>query len=199
MLYTFAKNLFLIFVKLWFRWHVTGRENLPKEGPVVVVANHVSLWDPIILGIALPRKVHYMTKEELFRIPVLGMILPHLGAFPVKRGKSDRAALKAGLDILAGGKMLGLFPEGTRSLTGELKEFQAGAGLMAVKGNAPVVPVAIKGTLGLKLGFKRKVTVVVGKPVQMDDFQDKKRFSSRELTAAMDNLKERIAAMLKTV
>ncbi|WP_366922359.1 1-acyl-sn-glycerol-3-phosphate acyltransferase [Metallumcola ferriviriculae] len=197
MFYSFIKGLFLIFFKIWYRWQVTGEENIPQEGPLVVVANHVSMWDPIIVGIALPRKIHFMAKEELFRIPVIGSLIPHLGAFPVKRGRSDRAALKAGMEILAAEKMLGLFPEGRRSPDGQLMEFQAGAGLMAVKGNASIVPLAISGSQGLKLQFKRRISVTIGKPVQLSEIAEKKRIGSKELTGLMEDLRRQIAQMLE--
>jgi len=196
MLYKFVKALLKVFVSLWFRWEVVGGEKLPNQGPVVLAANHASLWDPVMVGIALPRKVHYMAKEELFRIPLFGQVLHPLGAFPVKRGKSDRAALKTGVNVLKEGKVLGLFPEGSRTKDGTLMEFQPGAGLLALKGNAPIVPVALKGTFKMGLRFKRKVFIVVGDPIYLDDFKESTRISSKELAQAMSELRSNICKMM---
>ncbi len=196
MLYEFVKGLLKVFVSLWFKWEVVGGENLPNQGPVVVAANHASMWDPVMVGIALPRKVHYMAKKELFRIPLFGQVLHPLGAFPVKRGKSDRAALKAAIEVLKEGKVLGLFPEGSRTKDGALMEFQPGAGLLALKGNAPLVPIAIKGTFKMGLRFKRKVFVVIGDPIYLDDFKESARINSKELARAMGVVRNNIHKMM---
>ena len=103
-----------------------------------------------------------MAKEELFSAPVLGKILPHINAFPVKRGMSDREALRKGLGILKEGKVLGLFPEGTRSKTGELGKGLAGAGFFALRSKAHIVPCAM---IGPYKPFKR-LKVVFGKPIE---------------------------------
>lgn len=110
-----------------------------------------------------------MAKEELFSVPVLGKIVPHLNAFPVKRGMSDREALRKGLGILKDGKVLGLFPEGTRSKTGEMGKGLAGAGFFALRSDAHVVPCAI---IGPYKAFK-KLKVVYGKPIDMESIKEK--------------------------
>ena len=120
--------------------------------------------DPPTVGIAAPRQVHFMAKEELFSAPVLGKILPHINAFPVKRGMSDREALRKGLGVLKEGKVLGLFPEGTRSETGELGKGLAGAGFFALRSKAQIVPCAV---IGPYKPFKR-LKVVFGKPIEFE-------------------------------
>ena len=92
MFYTLLKAFFKILFKLAFRWEVKGQENIPAQGPLVIASNHQSLWDPPFLGTAATRKVYFMAKEELF-FPVFGSIIKQLGAFPVKRGASDRHAI----------------------------------------------------------------------------------------------------------
>ena len=124
MIYTLVKNLFKILFTIFLRLKVEGTENIPKDGPLVIASNHLSLLDPPVLGTAATRKVHFMAKEELF-VPVLGTIYKILGAFPVRRGGADRAAIKHGIDILESGQVLAIFPEGTRSKTGELGEGSA--------------------------------------------------------------------------
>ena len=99
MIYTVVKNLLKILFRIFLRLRIEGAENIPKDGPLVIACNHLSLLDPPVLGTAATRKVHFMAKEELF-VPVLGDIYRLLGAFPVRRGGADRAAIKHGIDIL---------------------------------------------------------------------------------------------------
>ncbi|MHB1127196.1 MAG: lysophospholipid acyltransferase family protein [Bacillota bacterium] len=166
MLYWVGRNLFaLIFTLIW-RWKIIGSENVPLQGPVVMVSNHVTYLDPFMIGGTTKRKVFFMAKAELFKIPILGFLIRNVSAFPVKRGKGDRAALRACMEVLQRGDVLGLFPEGTRSKTGELLPFQGGAALVALKTGAPIVPVAIIGKPGWNL---RPFKVVVGKPLAIDE------------------------------
>ena len=129
------KVLFTIFLRM----DVKGEENVPMNGPVVLACNHISLLDPPVLGTAAPRKVQFMAKAELF-VPVLGTIYKLLGAFPVKRGGNDKAAIKYGIDLLKSDGVLAIFPEGTRSRTGELGKAAPGEFMMASKALAPIVP-----------------------------------------------------------
>jgi 1-acyl-sn-glycerol-3-phosphate acyltransferase len=160
LLYWFAWVLLQVILPVLRRWKVIGRTNLPSEGGVIVIANHQSYWDPLVLGAALPRRVFFMAKEELFRIPVFGAILRLVGAFPVKRESFDRKAFKTALDYLMRGRVVGIFPEGRRSHTGQFLPPQPGAVFLALKAGAPLVPVGLIGTRGV-FG---KVTVQVGKP-----------------------------------
>jgi 1-acyl-sn-glycerol-3-phosphate acyltransferase len=132
---------FLLFF-IW-RWDVEGLENFPSEGPVIVVANHVSYWDPVLIGSALPRQVFFMAKKELFSIPVLGFSLKSWGVFPVDRSRPDRGAIKRALDLLKQGQVVVVFPEGTRSKTGSLLPPSTGAAYFATRTGAPVCPAAI--------------------------------------------------------
>lgn len=108
--YSFAKSVVYGILKPIYRMEVIGKENFPKDGGVLLCANHIHNFDPPIVGIVAPRTIHFMAKEELFSVPILGKLLPHLNAFPVKRGMSDREALRKGLKVLKEGKVLGLFP-----------------------------------------------------------------------------------------
>ncbi len=165
MLYSFLDVVLGILFKIFLRLEVHGAENIPKTGPLVIASNHLSLLDPPVIGVAAPRKVHFMAKQELF-VPVLGYIYKTLGAFPVKRGGADRAAIKHGIEILQSGKVLAIFPEGTRSKTGSLGKLEPGALMMAGKSNAVIVPTAISGTDIKRCGrLWPKVTVRFGKPV----------------------------------
>ena len=169
MLYSFLDVVLGILFRIFLRLEVHGAENIPKTGPLVIASNHLSLLDPPVIGVAAPRKVHFMAKQELF-VPVLGYIYKTLGAFPVKRGGADggadRAAIKHGIEILQSGEVLAIFPEGTRSKTGQLGKLEPGALMMAGKSNAIIVPTAVSGTDIKRCGrLWPKVTVRFGTPV----------------------------------
>lgn len=181
-IYSFAKAVVYVLLKPIYRFEIIGKEQFPKEGGVLLCANHIDNLDPPVVGINAPRPVHFMAKEELFKMPVLGKIVPHLNAFPVKRGMSDREALRKGLAILKEGRVLGLFPEGTRSKDGELKKGLAGAGFFALRTDAAIVPCAI---IGPYKAFKR-LKVVYGKPIEMKDVRERKA-SPEEVTELIMN------------
>lgn len=160
MIYRASKALGLAVLSGVFRWEPAGQDNIPSSGPVIICSNHISWWDPVAIGCACPRNVRFMAKEELFRDKVFGSYLRALGAFPVRRGKPDRVALRTALGILSEGGVLGMFPEGTRSRTGELGKPEPGAAVIAIKSGAPVVPAAIVGVY--RAGGRVKVRF--GKP-----------------------------------
>ena len=160
MLYSFLDVVLGILFRIFLRLEVHGAENIPKTGPLVIASNHLSLLDPPVIGVAAPRKVHFMAKQELF-VPVLGYIYKTLGAFPVKRGGADRAAIKHGIEILQSGEVLAM-----RSKTGQLGKLEPGALMMAGKSNAVIVPTAVSGTDIKRCGrLWPKVTVRFGTPV----------------------------------
>ncbi len=171
MLYTVICQAFRIIFRFFFRWRPEGRENIPAEGPVILCSNHISWWDPPLVGsLAWPRKVHFMAKEELFRYPVFSVVLPKILAFPVKRDTADRRAIRTALDVLKKGGVLGLFPEGTRSRTGEMLPPQPGVGLITRNSGAVVVPVAIHGPYRL-FGPLR---ITIGRPLDFSQFSAEK-------------------------
>jgi 1-acyl-sn-glycerol-3-phosphate acyltransferase len=180
--YSFAKSVVYGALKPIYRMEVMGEENFPKEGGVLLCINHIHNFDPPIVGIIAPRPIHFMAKEELFSVPILGKLLPHLNAFPVKRGMSDREALRKGLKVLKEGNVLGLFPEGTRSKTGELGKGLAGAGFFALRTDAQVLPCAI---IGPYKAFSR-LKVVYGKPIDMKALRENKT-SAEEMTEVIMN------------
>ncbi|SHG64719.1 MULTISPECIES: 1-acyl-sn-glycerol-3-phosphate acyltransferase [Virgibacillus] len=175
-LYRIAKWVVSIIFFPLFRIQVIGRENVPKTGPVIICSNHISNYDPPVVGITSPRSIYFMAKGELFDNPLLGKLLIGIQAFPVKRGMSDRNALRKGLQILKEGHTLGLFPEGTRSRTGELSKPLAGAGFFALRSNATIVPCAI---IGNYKPFKQ-LKVIYGKPIPMDECRKTKKATAQE-------------------
>ena len=175
-LYDFCYLTWPPLFKLFLRLEIYGRENIPEEGPVVIASNHLSLLDPPVLGASATRKVHFMAKSELFKPAWFGALIRKLGAFPVKRGEMDREAIKTGLTILKENKVLAVFPEGTRSKTGELGRAGGGAFMMGIKRKAQIVPAYIYGT-----DFSRHK--VFGKPMEYDPNMGTGRESLDELGA----------------
>ena len=163
MLYSFARAILLVIVKILFFFEVSGHENIPKEGAAVICANHKSFWDPIMIGVALKRQPGYIAKEELFRFKPFGAILRKLGVFPLKRGNSDLGAVKTAVVLLKSGKLFMIFPEGTRVKKGRYVAPKTGFVRIAKMTDSPIIPVGING--GFKL-FK-KVRVVIGKPITL--------------------------------
>lgn len=158
----FLRLLFRIF----FHTEIRGIENVPEHGKIILAANHMSNWDPPFLACFLERHVHYMAKQELFENPILGTAIRNLHAFPVKRGESDRGAIKIALGVLKSDECLGIFPEGTRSKTGEVQKAEAGVSLIAAMSRAPIIPAAIVGTDRLKLSSR--LVLIFGKPMQFE-------------------------------
>ncbi|WP_050180739.1 lysophospholipid acyltransferase family protein [Domibacillus robiginosus] len=187
--YTFAKTVVKSILTPAYRIHIKGLEHFPKEGGVLLCANHIDNLDPPIVGITSKRPVRFMGKEELFKKKWMGKLMKELNVFPVKRGMSDREAIRTGLKILKEGQVLGLFPEGTRSKTGELGKGLAGAGFFALRTDAAVVPCAIIGPY--KLG--KPLQVVYGPPVDMAALRERKA-SAEEATEA---IMEAIGTLIK--
>ncbi len=181
-LYRVGKVILFIAFKILFRLSIKGKENFPKQQGVLLCSNHISNFDPPILGVASPRIIRFMAKEELFHIPVLNWLFKKLGGFPVKRGLGDKQALRKGLELLNNGEVLGIFPEGTRSKTGELGKGMAGAGFFALRSNAVVIPCAIVGNYR---PF-RKIKVIFGKPIQFDELK-KEKHSTKDATELIMN------------
>jgi len=165
--YSFSKHVcsFILRIK---GYRVQGLENVPSQGPFIVASNHLSFWDPVIVGCALPRPIIYMGKAELFDMPILGRIIKGLHAFPVRRGQSDISAIKKALTVLKNGDILGIFPEGTRSQTGEILEAMTGVVLIMEKSKAPVLPAKIYGSRGLLKQKRGTMGVIIGKPIYID-------------------------------
>ena len=170
MLYWVVKSSAALLIRLFFGLRVRGVEHLPRSGPFLLVANHVSFFDPVVVGVASPRPLCYMAKVELFEVPFLGWLIRRVNAFPVQREGADPAAFRRALALLAKGRALLVFPEGTRGTEGMLRAGKAGAGMLALRSGVTVVPAYVHGT-GAALGRGRKwprlvpLTVALGPPL----------------------------------
>ncbi|NPV52320.1 MAG: 1-acyl-sn-glycerol-3-phosphate acyltransferase [Firmicutes bacterium] len=177
MFYAIIRFIFLVILVVFFRMRVEGHENVPRRGPVILAANHMSLLDPIVVGCALKRRVKFMAKAELFKNRAFGLVLRWLGTFPVRRGESDRDAFHRCFQVLEAGQVLGIFPEGTRSVDGRLGRFSSIAAVLSSKTGAPVVPVGILGTgqilrRGSFIPRLGRVVVRIGPPVAAGQAHD---------------------------
>lgn len=173
-----------------------GEENIPEKGPFIVCSNHRSNFDPVILGISLNNDLSFMAKAELFKVPVLKSIIKSFGAFPVKRGKNDKESIVYAMNLLKEGKILAMFPEGTRSKEyGEPLRFKGGAALAAFKSKAPVLPAAIctKGHVRL---FKRNI-FKIGKPLSYEELGFTTG-DSKDLREASALIREKVIELMKS-
>lgn len=147
-----------------YRVDVTGGERIPATGPAILAANHASIWDPFILGVATTREIHYMAKAELFRWSPVAALLRSLHAFPVERGGGDHTAVSVAAELLRRGNVLGIFPQGT-SIPERQRGWHRGAARLALVTGAPLIPVRLSGTR--RLPRRARVRVDVGEPIRV--------------------------------
>jgi 1-acyl-sn-glycerol-3-phosphate acyltransferase len=184
------------------RVEVIGKKNVPRKGPLIIASNHFNNADPPVLGATMPRRLVFMAKNEMFQWPILGLAARLGGAFPVRRSEADLGALRKAGEVLHNGEALAMFPEGTRSTDGKMHKAHPGTALLALRSEAPVLPVAISGTenivlirLPLDLLRRRRprVRVVVGQPFFLPPVE---RITADEVERCTDVIMGRIAALL---
>lgn len=187
----FYRILYKLFADLFrrlFRVEVKGAENIPKDGAVIVCSNHISAFDPFIIIVSNIRQIYFMAKKELFRIPVLHLILKCVGVFPVDRQGNDVGAIKHAIRLLKNGEPFGIFPQGTRH-TGEdphTTEVRSGVGLIEEKTRADILPCCIL-TDGNRIKFFKRTIIVYGKVLKASEFDG--IISSDELSSKEKHLK----------
>lgn len=166
-LYTIGKAVMQLPMRLIYRITVSGREHIPtqKDKGFILAANHISALDPIVLGINIKPQIHFMGKEELFQNPLVGWVLRHVGAFAVARGKGDLSVIDQAGEVVKKGEVMGIFPEGTRSKTGELLKPKSGVILVAANTGGDILPAAI--TMLPKRKFHRKhIHIMFGEMIE---------------------------------
>lgn len=162
-----SRSAFRIFTGL----RISGLENIPKTGKIILASNHRSNFDPPLLGGTVPREIHFFAKEELFAKARIAQFLKSLNAFPVRRGQLDRKALTVCLKILSNEGILLFFPEGTRAPADGFLKAKLGIGWLISKSQAPVLPVYIHGSAVDRVQFRNRpaIDIVFGKPISASD------------------------------
>jgi len=205
-IYRIGWHGFRAIYRFYFTWRVYNAERVPLTGPVILASNHASFLDPPLVGAGLKRDINYLARETLFRFPVVGWVLRNWNSVPVDREGGGAAGLRAILDRLLDGGAIILFPEGTRTRTGELQPARSGIGLTVIKSTAPVVPVRVFGTyraFGRHMRFPRplhRVSVKYGEPMAFAELRaEAKKCSKVRLKqiyqTVADDLMRRIARL----
>jgi 1-acyl-sn-glycerol-3-phosphate acyltransferase len=179
-------------LKIW------GADQFPRQGGVLLLSNHQSMLDPVILGVSVPRPLSYMAKSELFKNPLFTKLIRSLGAFPIRQGGSAAGAIKETIERLQQGRALNIFPEGTRTEDGRISPLQNGVALVIRKAKVPVIPAAIFGSFeayptGSKFPWPKPIRVMFGKPIL---FRDE---SAGQIVATIDAEIRRLFGELKAM
>lgn len=201
-----ASRIVAFLCRIIFGLRIKGQENIPTDGGFILVGNHLHNLDPVFMLTSCTRPVFYMAKQELFKPWGLCHLITWVGAFPINRGKMDRTAIKHGQRVLESGIGLGIYPEGTRSLSHKIVKVLPGAGLFATGGDYLIVPCAITGSERLPFNGKaskgdhedrdpghKGVLVRFGEPFRLPEEIDGKKVNAK---AATDYMMHRVAEML---
>jgi len=188
----FFKALLRLLLGLFFLLGKKGTAKVPQEGGILLAANHASFLDPLFIGTACPRQVRFMARDSLFRRPGLGGLIAAVGAFPVKRDGVSVDAFRKALELLDAGRVVLVFPEGTRSYDGSVGPFKTGISMLAERAGVPVVPVAVAGSWrawprNRALPRPARVRVSFGEPITYSG-QGHERFA--------DELRSRVTDMM---
>lgn len=169
-IYRLTRSVLAVAMKVVYHPEVIGKENIPKEGPFILAGNHKSLLDIPLVATASKKEIRFIAKEELFQNKVSSYILKILGAIPIKRNTADMTAIRNSIKLLKNNEILGIFPEGTRNKKNTVQEFKAGAAMLAVKGNCPIIPFGISGEY--KIG--KKIMIQFGEAIhfQRNDLKE---------------------------
>jgi 1-acyl-sn-glycerol-3-phosphate acyltransferase len=196
--YRMIRALARFLLRIMVRIRVSGEQNLPSGGPFILVINHLHLLDPIVLMAILPFHVDVLVAEKYRKRFPIGQIVSSAGGIFVRRGEIDRKALRACLDSLRSGRVLGMSPEGTRSKTGVLQRAKPGVAYFVLKTGAPLLPIGLWGLSGMVSSWKRlrraEVRVAIGEPFRLSVSDKKVR--TEDLQAMADQIMMRVAELL---
>ncbi len=192
LLYYFLRFIGTIIINLLFFPKIVGKKNTKIKGKCIVISNHTSMWDPLIIVIAFRRHIYWMGKIELFKSRFSRIFFRLVRAFPVRRGEGDLTAIRHAFSILRKDKIIGMFPEGKRAKTGKTEKFEPGTSMIALKNNAPIIPIYIKGNYK----FFRRIKLVIGEPILLSDYVGKK-YNPEAVTKATKLLEDKIQDLEK--
>jgi 1-acyl-sn-glycerol-3-phosphate acyltransferase len=166
MLYQILRWIGKPIIYLLFFPRIIGKKNSRIKGKAVVISNHLSMWDPLLIAVLFRRQIFWMGKAELFKSKIAKLFFKAVKAFPVRRGEGDLAAIRHAFRVLRDGKLFGIFPEGTRIKSKDLSRFEPGTAMIALKNDAPVLPIYIKGNYK----FFKRMKVIIGEPIHLADY-----------------------------
>jgi len=195
--YTVSKTI----ARLFFSFRVLYPERMVEEGPLILASNHQSYFDPPLVGICSRRGVYYLARKTLLQIPLLGKLLPHINVILVDRDGNDMSALKSVIRTVKSGNAVVLFPEGTRSIDGNLQPAKAGIGLVIAKTRAPVQPVRIFGSYeAFPKGSDKislpPITVVVGETIRFTEADLNPSLHGNDERALYQSLSDRVMSAI---
>ena len=196
--YRIIRALARFLLRIMVRIKVSGEQNLPSAGPLILVINHLHLLDPIVLMTILPFRVEVLVAEKYRKRFPIGQIVSSAGGIFVRRGEIDRKALRTCLDSLRSGRILGMSPEGTRSKTGVLQRAKPGVAYFVLKTGAPLLPIGLWGLNEMVSSWKRlrraEVRVVIGEAFRLS--VPEKKVRTEDLQAMADQIMLRVAELL---
>ncbi|WP_084117213.1 lysophospholipid acyltransferase family protein [Alkalibacter saccharofermentans] len=190
MFYDVAKFLVNIFLSIYYKFDIRGKENIPKGVPLIISSNHIHWADPVIVACRTgKRHISFLGKRELFKNKIFSWVLHKLTVIPVRRGEADVNAIKSALRVLKNGKVLGIFPEGTRVKEGVERDPQSGLVVLALKSKCDVIPVGLRGNYK----FRSTIHINVGEPISLKEYygvkNDKEKLKEISLMI-MERIKE---------
>ena len=195
-----SQIILAILIRLFLRVQLTDSENIPPTGPAIIVINHISILDPVVVCNALAQRVIPLAKKEAFSVPIIGFLMKLYGTIPVQRGEADLLAIKTALRVLKTGKFLLLAPEGTRSPTHQLQPAKEGAVIFALRSGAPIIPIGVAGTEAFVPHLFRlqraPIYISVGKPFYLARSRNRARLKRNETAEMLGEVMYRLAAQL---